>query len=210
MKTITKTTIVILSAVMLFTCIGNFIKPLVTSAGLVGDINEDGIVNSKDLSMLQKIILGQYKVDETPYLTEEPALEPTKEPVATPVPVKTPSISDISGAPHPQRGFATVEEFMSWAAKKEERYERIAKLYEDIEKDGGVYVPYYDNAPMEFTRLYESTSELMEGYSDALYGYMYYGIKDIDGKGTGILVKVILGDKRNKIKNLFPTVLKMF
>ena len=111
MKTITKTTIVILSAVMLFICIGSFAKPFAAWAGLVGDINEDGIVNSKDLSMLQKIILGQYKEEETPYLTEEPALEPTKEPIDEP-----------SSAPlYFGDSFASMEELIEWMNDKNKR-----------------------------------------------------------------------------------------
>ncbi|MBQ2661671.1 MAG: hypothetical protein IJF80_03350 [Clostridia bacterium] len=182
MKTLTKTTIVILSAVMLFACIGNFIKPLVTNAGLTGDINEDGIVNSKDLSMLQKIILGQYKAEET----EEP--------------FQTPSVDT---EPPEQRRFETVEKFMEWAAQKEDRYERISKFYEGLEKDGGVYVPYYDGKPMEFDKIEESTYVLMTRESDFSYGYDYYGIENVDGKGTEILVYVNLANTRGTLKDSF-------
>ncbi len=158
---LTKAALVIMSAIMLFACIGSLAKPKMVSAGLIGDVNEDGIVNSKDLSMVQKIIIGKYEVKETetPVETAEPSLEP----------VVTPSNDE----PPMQMMFDTLDEFFTWIENKEERYDKIYKYYESIEEDGGVWVPYYDGEPVQFEKIHECSTGLNGDTVKWGYGYDY-------------------------------------
>ncbi len=99
-KKFSKTVLIITLVITLVSCVSILAKPVLVNAaqGLFGDLNADGKINSKDLSKLQKIILGKESYTALPEITPTPTatpkptstLKPTLTPTPTPIPTPTP------------------------------------------------------------------------------------------------------------------------
>lgn len=90
-KTI-KITAFILTVSLLLVSIKIIARPMLVNAAvsLLGDLNTDGKVNSKDLSKLQRMILGMEIYTIAPQITPTPTPVPT--PTPTPIPTPTPYV----------------------------------------------------------------------------------------------------------------------
>ncbi|MBQ2661202.1 MAG: hypothetical protein IJF80_00940 [Clostridia bacterium] len=144
LKKVTKALVVLMSAVLILSCFGVFAKPQTANAGLLGDINEDGVVNSRDLSMLQKIIIGTYVAPETTPTPTHAVINtptPTSSVTATPIPQRTPTY--VAPPYYNEDHFYTIEELKTWINSREKNdHERPAEWIKAIAEDGGMLVPY--------------------------------------------------------------------
>lgn len=171
MRKIFKTVLVLMSAIMLFACIGNLAMPATVNAGLVGDVNEDGIVNSKDLSAVQKIILGQPQKDDA-------------------------QNNEQIGAPeYDSLYFNSLEEFEEWK-KDDKKYapEASEALIKAIDRDGGILVPYFNDISVVEMKEDDVAIMLRFGNENEGKGYAYrFKSEDVHG-----LLRVYLLDEADE------------